>query len=84
MNYEKVGDSILRKTETLEVNTDMLYDTLLARKEAFIVSRDYITAQIAELDLLIAEAVNLGLKTQVQVTAEMEAAIAAENEGKPL
>lgn len=84
MSYEKVGDSILRKTETLEVNTDMLYDTLLARKEAFIVSRDYIAAQIAELDLLIAEAVNLGLKTQVEVTAEMEAAIAAENAGKPL
>ena len=83
MTYEKVGDSILRKTETVDQVTDVLYDTLLDRRAAFVVSRDYIDAQIADIDAQISQAESLGLKTQAQVTAEMEAAIAADAAKSP-
>ena len=82
MSYEKIGDSVLRKTENVEQTTDMQYDTLLARRASFVTSREYLDAQIADIDVLIAEAVKLGLKTLAEVTAEMEAAAALENEGQ--
>ena len=84
VSYDKVDDNTLRKTETVELVSDVSLDALIDSRANHVQAKAdavaYHDSCIADIDEQITQAGTLSLKTQAQIAAEQgAAAIAADN-----